>query len=257
MLKPYIGITDFMTYDQVLRMHRVYLEYRKAGSERQLHVGVMMSCKTLRGLPSRFTKAFPLKGEIKSIFGRPLEGAYHCLHYADYSDLTDFNDVVLALQFAGPYASAIQFDMPWPNLGIVANPLAVHHYHIEVILQIGQMALSLEGFDPNKVVRRLAEYQGHIDRVLLDQSMGKGEPMKADVLLPYLRAIRKAYPHLGLVVAGGLGPNSLDLVRPILDEFPDVSIDAQGKLRPSTNSLDPIDWDMAGSYLAQGLKLLS
>lgn len=148
-------------------------------------------------------------------------------------------------------------DMPWPDLGIVANPLAVHHYHIEVILQIGQMALSLEDFDPDKVVSRLGEYQGHIDRILLDQSMGKGQPMEAGVLLPYLRAIRKAYPHLGLVVAGGLGPDSLDLVRPILDEFPDVSIDAQGKLRPSGSALDPIDWDIASTYLARGLELLS
>ena len=257
MLKPYIGITDFMTWMQVLQMHSVYLAQRKIESERQLHVGVMMSRKTLRGLPSRFAKAFPPKEEIAGIFREPLEGVYYCLHYADYDNLSEFGDVMLALQWMGTYASAIQFDMPWPDLGIVANPLAAHHYHIEVILQIGQVALSLEDFDPDKVVRRLEEYSPHIHRVLLDQSMGRGEPMKADVLLPYLRAIRKAYPHLGLVVAGGLGPNSLDLVRPILDEFPDVSIDAQGKLRPSGNSLDPIDWDMAGSYLAQGLKLLS
>jgi hypothetical protein len=61
---------------------------------------------------------------------------------------------------------------------------------------------------------------------------------------------------MGLVVAGGLGPDSIDMVKPLVKVFPDISIDAQGKLRPSGSALDPIDWDMAGTYLARALELL-
>ena len=60
----------------------------------------------------------------------------------------------------------------------------------------------------------------------------------------------------GIVAAGGLGPESVGLVEPLYREFPDLSIDAQGKLRPSGSALHPIDWDMAETYLVKALQLL-
>ncbi|MFA5934800.1 MAG: hypothetical protein WC827_02885 [Candidatus Paceibacterota bacterium] len=44
-------------------------------------------------------------------------------------------------------------------------------------------------------------------------------------------------------------------MRLFLNEFPDVSIDAEGKLRPSGSALDPVDWDMAEKYIIEALKL--
>ena len=70
------------------------------------------------------------------------------------------------------------------------------------------------------------------------------------------RAIKENIPEFGIVVAGGLGPRTLHLIEPIIEEFPDISIDAQGQLRPSHNALDPIDWDMAGEYLTKSLQML-
>jgi hypothetical protein len=39
----------------------------------------------------------------------------------------------------------------------------------------------------------------------------------------------------------------------VVRKFPRVSIDAQGKLRPSGDAHDPIDWEMAAEYLKQAL----
>ena len=59
-----------------------------------------------------------------------------------------------------------------------------------------------------------------------------------------------------IVAAGGLGPETMHLVDPIVKEFPDVSIDAQGRLRPSESALDPVDWNTAGAYIIKALELL-
>jgi hypothetical protein len=80
--------------------------------------------------------------------------------------------------------------------------------------------------------------------------------MDAVGLIPFARAINEAFPNLGIAAAGGLGPKSVGLVEPLYQGFPDLSIDAQGKLRPSGDALDPIDWDMAAEYLVQALRLL-
>ena len=48
----------------------------------------------------------------------------------------------------------------------------------------------------------------------------------------------------------------MNLVEPLVKMFPDLSIDAQGKLRSSGNALDPIDWGMAETYLVKALELM-
>ena len=81
--------------------------------------------------------------------------------------------------------------------------------------------------------------------------------MDSKCLILFTRAIKQRFPELGITVAGGLGPQTVCLAKPIIDEFPDLSIDAQGKLRPSGSALDPIDWNMAETYLTEALKLFN
>jgi hypothetical protein len=107
----------------------------------------------------------------------------------------------------------------------------------------------------------MATYKSLPSAVLLDRSMGKGKGMDAEVLLKFAHAWQKTYPGsqtMGpeLIVAGGLGPSTMNLLEPIVRVFPDVSIDAQGRLRPSGDALDPIDWDMAEDYLRAALELI-
>lgn len=242
MVLPYIGITDFENFEQVERMRAVFNAHAVPG-KRRLHVGVMMSYKTLRNIETKWLKVFPPKESITRIFAS--SETMNCLHYADYT-LTDVEQsLVDAIGYGGAGMNALQLDMIWPDPYLVSNALNVWNKKIEVILQIGSNALELMGDNPEEVVERLHEYEGIIHYVLLDKSMGRGLGMDADALLPFARAIRKAFPGLGIAAAGGLGPTSLNLVQPLFREFPDVSIDAQSKLRPSSNALDPI----AGTWL--------
>lgn len=253
-MNPYIGITDFTDFGQVQEMSQVFATHQPKGSSRVLHVGVMMSYKTLNSIPSKWQNAFPSKERIASIFSS--DEGYNCLHYADYDNNPDlWKNIATAISFGGTDIHALQLDMIWPDPGEVAHGVHTSRKQIEVILQIGKNALEEVNNDPQRVVERLGDYEGVIHRVLLDKSMGKGLGMDANGLIPFAQAIKESFPTLGIGAAGGLGPETIQLVAPLVTAFPDLSIDAQGRLRPSGNAIDPIDWSMAGNYLIKAQEL--
>jgi hypothetical protein len=252
---PYIGITDFTSFKQVEEMSQIFHDHIPRRSKRKLHVGVMMSYKTLHGIPSKWGNVFPAKESIANIFRS--DNVYNCLHYADYDNNPElWRSLSEAISYGGIGIHAIQLDMVWPDPGEVANGVHTSRKHIEVILQVGSKAIEAANNDPAQVISRLEDYEGVIHRVLLDKSGGKGLGMDAAALLPFARAIRERFPKLGLVAAGGLGPVTMYLVEPLARQIPDLSIDAQGRLRPSGKAQDPINWTMAGMYLMRALRLL-
>lgn len=257
MVPPYVGITDFTSFAQVERMARVFRKCRPPASDRVLHVGVMMNYKTLNGIPTSWSTVFPPKETIVDIF-RPMddEMVRYYLHYADYDRLTGPDDLTRAIGYGGPHIHGVQLDMTWPDPRMIEEAIRASGKQIEVILQVGKAAMEEVGDTPSAVVRRLGEYRGLIHRVLLDKSSGRGLGMDAEAMLPFLLAIQECFSELGLVGAGGLGPKTMHLVRPLVQVFPGLSIDAQGRLRPSGSARDPIDWDMAEEYLRQAFLAL-
>lgn len=258
-MDPYIGITDFTRFSQVEMMLRVFDAYTPKGSNRKLHVGVMMNHKTLHGIPNKWQDVFPKKETHASIFGS--SETYNCIHLADYerhkAPFVTHDDIFEVLSLGGPNIHAIQLDMVWPDPYQIEQAVLGSKKQVEVILQVGSKALAEIDDDPRILVKVLESYEGVIDRVLLDKSMGHGVPMNPHELMEFAEVIRKGFPALGIVAAGGLGPKSVQLVEPFLEFFPDISIDAQSKLRPSGSALDPIDWAVATEYLIKAIKLLS
>jgi hypothetical protein len=257
----YIGITDFMTADQVRIMTEVFP--KSSDWNRQLGVGVMMSRKTHLGIPSRWANAFPQNEDVASIF-LDAPSVFNILHYADYEDLTKQSELEDVLRLGGLNLHALQLDMIWPDPEMVHRAIAAHgHQHrrlVDIILQVGANAFTLAGNTPVCVVNRLAAYDsaGILKYVLLDRSMGQGRAMDAGSLIPFIDAIRTAYPKTRIVVAGGLGPDTIGLVQPIVRKYPgEISIDAQGRLRQSHSALDPIDWSMAEEYLRKAIVLFN
>ncbi len=251
---PYIGITDFTERYQVLDMSQVLSALLLDESECLLHVGVMMSYKTLNNIPSRWQTVFPPKERIADIFSS--KEVYNCLHYADYDGIALRENLARAISFGGDGICAVQLDMVWPDSDEIARGVRDSHKQVEIILQIGKNAFEAVGDTPKGVVRRLGEYEGFIHRVLLDKSMGRGIGMDAQALVPFVLEIREHFPMLGIGVAGGLCAQTIRVIEPLIKVLPDLSIDAQGKLRPSGSALDPIDWGMAGMYLTEATHFL-
>jgi hypothetical protein len=250
----YIGICDFPSGEQSTKSVSLFekLTTSTRMSDWKLMVGVMMSFKTMTGVTSRWAPVWPKKQTVQSIF-KDHPRAFNTLHYADYDGVTVLDNLLEASNHGGCHLHAMQLDMIWPEPSLIEDFRAVRP-NIQVVLQLNKNALALMDDDPQRVVEKLGGYNESVDYALLDKSHGKGLGMDAGALLPFIRAIAEHLPHIGLAVAGGLGPNTMHLVEPVVDEFPDVSIDAQGKLRPSGNAMDPIDWTMADSYLAKTIE---
>jgi hypothetical protein len=223
----------------------------RTGSSRKLAVGVMMSRKTLMNEPTKWANVYPKKTQLAEIF-LPDSKLFNVLHYADYDRKSTSREFLKAVSYAGKYLHAMQFDMIWPQTQSLMI-LKESAPDLAMILQVGADSMKQCDDDPEQVAERLVPYRAIscLDYVLLDKSMGKGVGMDANLLLTYIRAIKNRLPSVAIVVAGGLGPNTMGLVSPIRAEYPDVSIDAQGQLRPSKSALDPIDWKMAAEYLVQ------
>ncbi len=252
MLDPYTGVTDLPAH-MVNDALGVFNEHKKPGSRRRLHVGPMMSYKTLYGLPSSWTGVFPKNKDITQIFFS--DETYNCLHYADYDNHANLSESLKrALLYGGPNIHALQLDMIWPDPKPIAHAVHASRKRVEVILQVGRRALEEIDNDPNKMLSKLADYNGVIQRVLLDKSMGHGQPMVEAELRPFVEILYERMPHLGVVIAGGLGPFSMDLVGNLPKDFPDLSGDAQSNLRPSGDAHDPISWSFVKAYLIESAK---
>jgi hypothetical protein len=235
-------------------MLEVFKRNKRPGSSRKLHVGVMTSFKVLRGLPSKWTTAFPPPHTIKDIFV-PDSEILNVVHYADYKGEDILNSLIDATLCGGPFMQALQLDMVWPD------PADIRAYHKtfplhQLILQINQQALDAVENNPERVIQRLREYGDALSYMLFDKSGGRGIPMDAEALRPFVELTYRSFPGIGVVVAGGLGPNSTDLAEPLAKDYPQISWDAQSKLRPSGSALDPIDWKMGADYLVRGLATL-
>ncbi len=253
-MNPYIGVTDFTNLNQVQEMSQIFKAHLPSGSNRMLHIGVMMSYKTLHSIPTVWQKTFPPKEHIASIFS--VSDEYRCLHYVDYDNHPNLNEsLALAISYGEPGIDSIQLDMTWPNPSEIAKGIKASQKPVEVILQIGDKALKEVNNSPQKVVERLKTYEGIIHRVLLDKSMGRGLGLNAKELIPFALAIREHFPVLGIGAAGGLGPRTLHLLDLLISYFPDLSIDAQAQLHVNGNSLDPVDWNKVIEYLIKALSL--
>lgn len=260
----YIGFTDPRTEEDVRRA----LAAIPPLTNIKLHVGLM-------GGPPQIANLFknvwlPMDQIHQPFIDHPQ--VMNTFHYADLGKEIPaiFHTYV---QACGQHLHAIQFDMVWPlpyNLMIAlseAEDSYKEKYGVpksfEVILQVGKLAFKEINHDVDSLITRLLQYGRSITHVLLDCSCGMGEPLDAHKLLLYIEEIRTRLPQLGIAVAGGLGPDTIDLLEPILrkygqsnrpkDKF--ISCDAQGKLRHSGKSTDPIDIDRVVAYRKKAYEL--
>lgn len=240
MNKPYIGVTDFTTHEQVLEVRQYIPEGRR------LHVGAMISYKTLHGIPTSkgWEKIWLKDRELKMLFARHPK-VFNVIHYADYDDKTTLVDLTMVLQAAGSDVEAIQLDMKWPVPSLLSDLKAIAP-HIKIIQQIGHTAILESGTTWD---RDLAAYEGIADYVLMDCGMGKGIPFSVSHMLELVRVASLYFDEDQIAVAGGLGPDTYMNLQPIIQKYPKISCDAQGRLRASGSAVDPLDMDRVIAYV--------
>lgn len=256
MNKPYIGATDFTSRSQVERAKAAI----PAGVNRRLHVGVMTSYKVLTNQPSKWADVWLKPHQIQELFQD--DGSYNVIHYADYGHTeidrapTTVLDLVKAWDMCGAYVHAMQLDMVWPAESLIQEFLYARP-NAEVILQVSSTAINDVG---DEWLDYINGYDNLVHYILLDTGMGRGVEFDPQAALSRVRQVLKEtyfFEPYRIAVAGGLGPNTYGNLKPIFDVYPEVSCDAQGKLRPSGNAMDPLDIDLTEQYIRGVCSLLT
>jgi hypothetical protein len=252
-MRPYIGVTGVKTPDE----HNTLTQHFGTPEHLRLHIGGMSGRKKLLGLESKYNPGFLDAHELARVFPSATASTMNCLHYADYgqgSGETPAQETtgVLggAMACCGTNLQAVQLDMILPNPEAI-NPLmkSFRPHGVEWILQINPQTLERI---PN--LNDLADYlksYAHLDYVLVDFSIGTGKAMDREKVAELAAFFAQFYQ---VAVAGGLGPNTLDLLGPLTGKY---SIDAQGKLlAEGSDRFNPVlDLEAAKSYLQRAKTL--
>jgi hypothetical protein len=250
-MKPYIGITGFTKPEEVAFALNIF---PKDGN-RKLMVGVLATYKSLRGIPMkpRWAKQTPNPEAIEKIFPDD-ERVINLVHFSSEvgQNPSILNDLLKIHELAGPNFHGFQLNLVWPEIQVLKEYKRKVGFGYQIILQIGQKSIEVVGATPEGVVEKLSYYVDVIDGILFDLSGGLGKQLDTELAREFLFVIKARGWNLGLGVAGGLGPQSLPLVKPLLSDFPDLSIDAQSQLRNAENDLDT---ELVKAYLQQALQM--
>lgn len=245
---PYIGVTDFTDHQQVLEAAACI----PTSINRRLHVGAMMSYKTLNNIPTSkgWDQIWLNQDGLHNLFVED-KSVFNVLHYADYDDKTTLLDLIRVIQIAGPGVEGLQLDMKWPTPTLLSNFKSIFP-HIKLIQQIGHTAIK----ESHDWERDLASYEGVVDYILLDCGMGKSVTFTPEYMLFLLSTALKYFDQDQIAVAGGLGPETYINLKPVLELYSHVSCDAQGRLRPSHNAVDPLDMELVKKYITSVCSLI-
>lgn len=236
---PYIGVTGFMNADEV----QTALSAME-GSKRKLMVGVLASAKTMRGEPNKWPNRFPFVERIANIFCED-PNALNLIHFATDDRNTIDAQLVRMIELGGKHLDGFQLNMVWPDSNLLRRTFVNHH--LRVVLQIGTNAYKQMDANPLTLAKHLDEYRELVTDILFDLSGGLGTALNAEAGLPVLRAVRERHPELGLGIAGGLSAETMHLIDVVAQEFPDVNIDAEGKIRDNADA--PLNLTMTTAYI--------
>lgn len=250
----YVGVTGFTEAAQVTRAIRVVPK----DPITKFMVGVLASAKSLRNIPLRtqWQSRYPKTEHIREIFPDDPR-AFNLVHFAPgrkhRKELPQ--DLIAISDEVGSRLQGFQINATWPR----EHDLAIYrekcgYLRQTVVLQIGREAMEhLEDY-PRAIADRVNRYGGLIDGVLIDASGGNGVLFDPAFTRALISQIRSLQPELGIGIAGGISHRTLDQVPLLLEEFPNLSFDAESGLRTADGELDGVAVDL---YLRRSYAMLA
>lgn len=266
---PYIGVTGFMSSDEV----ELVQDMIDPAWNRKLMAGILVSGKTARGQRNKYAYKYPPIEEVRGILSVvDPQRAFGLIHFSsDYQKI--WSECRLALDAANLYDSGVygdqlrgfQYNFMWPdpelvkdiNFGFRSRFTGYDTWHI---LQLGPATLDGSLHSIREGVRRYSPFTGSalpFSYLLIDMSGGRGQELEwqqAAVVLEALLEFTGPRYGLKLAIAGGLSADNLHQLRPMVEIYPDLSIDAEGRLRADDGSLD---LDKVKAYVSAAYELFA
>lgn len=265
MNEQYTGITGFMNKGEVNAVLAPLPEnfgIVNGKQVRKVMIGMLVSGKTMKGLSNKWPGRYPVPEAIPKVFvddPRVLNLVHYNTKETDPTKIVD--ELCKIEQMAGPYFHGFQLNMVWPDPKLVIeawltrNQPAGTRKQKTIVLQCGGTAMAELENSPEKLEAKLAKYEGFVDYVLIDPSGGIGIPFDPEFAIKCFERLynSESFSKTKFGIAGGLSPDTLPgLLTPVLERFPQISIDAEGKLRTPEDALDVA---VAIEYLTSAEKL--
>lgn len=246
--KPYIGITGFTERGAVERLFASVPELL----HRRLKIGVLVSAKTLCGIPNRWPTRFPNIRDVADIFTEDYR-AFNVIHYISENRCLLFDELRYLISQGGSLLHGVQLHVTRPYAREVIK-FSEYYSNIALSLQIGNDMRRYCGKSARTLARSIQnEYGDHFDYVLFDGAEDNGGIMSAGELSDYVSECADVLPHTGIGVWGGLASRLLERVSGMDSRCARISIDMDRGLR---DTRDSIDTDLAREYVRAGIALL-
>jgi len=245
MRKPYIGITGFMTNEEVNTM----LNLMPPSSDRLLMAGVLASWKTM--YENKVSGRYPNIKNISKIFAQH-SLALNLIHYHTKNTDTLCDQLVSLTKFGGENLHGFQLNFTWPPISELTKYRSICRDYI-IVMVVTNQAFEDTEYSPELLASRIEDYKGLVDYILLDRSGGYGIYLDTEFMREYLDILYTKDSNIGIGIAGGLSDSTLHLVEPLMADFPDLSIDAEDKLRNPYD--DSLNLGFARNYLCSALKI--
>lgn len=233
-MKPYIGVTGFMTRNEVQEV----LSLLPKGFKEcfYLMVGVLVSNKTLNGGTNSYPFKYPMIEDVTRIFLNRSD-VLNLIHYStDYPDKL-LVDMLRLMELGGDNCHGIQLNVTWPKTDIIRSfresfPIT------KLVLQCSPKSMEEVGNNPDVFAERLSSYKGLVDHILIDSSGGRGIEMDIEKTISCINVIKDMGFSIG--VAGGLGPDNIELILgDVIGGYHNAfNIDAEGRLRNENGSFN-------------------
>jgi hypothetical protein len=226
--QSYIGVTGFTNAEDV----KVVADEMVPENDRLLMVGVLASNKTFEGLVHDWFRRYPKASELGDVFIQHPR-VLNLIHYNTDNQEGLARQLEHVFRLAVPFISGFQLNLKWPDPTELRTFLRKERMReqMRMVLQIGGGAMKHCAFDPALIADRVLMYKDVITDVLVDASGGTGKAFDAKVVMPILEAIEARRLDVGLGLAGGISPSTLELLEPIARQFPAINIDIERGVR--------------------------
>lgn len=265
MLKPspYIGISGIAHAEE----YKAIMDYARqldiASTGRFVMVGAQATTRTQihnQPEPGYGQDWYPIGDALAKVAVLDTSGLTKpFIHVLFENELDEFErgmEIIMAR--TKPFIRGIQLNgAHWMDLDYAPALTRFKQQYPETAIILQARSFIMEQASPNEVTAKLRTLP--VDYVLFDASHGQGKAMNAHSLQQYIDAVYQGQLTLGVAAAGGLEASNIDtLLGPLLNMYPDLSFDAEGRLRNSRNSsTSRLSLDLVEKYLKSSKGILA
>lgn len=255
-MHPYFGVTGFMSRAEVEQC----LSCVPDSHVRKLMVGLLVSSTTISGRRNSLWNKFPKPQDFRKIFFKDPR-AFNCLHFATREPSKLFDHLMMCVDYANGVLDGIQINIPWPDEKAIAKVMD-QAPGLKLIFQLSPHMAEYEGMEFRDITDSFYKrYRDLADYVLVDFSRGLGHELRPELIYQYLIELKiKIEEHksdIGLVIGGGLEADNVKrLIGALLNDFPQLSWDTEGKLRDDSEGGGHLVLFKAVKYINESVKLI-